>query len=51
MAHWLFKSEPDAYSIDDLAQEKNQTGHWDGVRNYQARNFIRDEMKRAEGET
>ncbi len=41
--YWLFKSEPDVYSIDDLA--KDGTTHWDGVRNYQARNLIRDEMK------
>jgi len=41
--HWLIKSEPDVFSIDDLA--KSKTTHWDGVRNYQARNFIRDEMK------
>lgn len=42
---WLIKSEPEVFSIDDLAKAKNQTTHWDGVRNYQARNFIRDEMK------
>ena len=41
--HWLIKSEPDVFSIDDLA--KSKTTHWDGVQNYQARNFIRDEMK------
>lgn len=40
---WLFKSEPDAYSIDDLANDKVE--HWDGIRNYQARNFIRDDMR------
>ena len=45
MKYWLIKSEPEAFSIDDLAKSKNQTTHWDGVRNYQARNFIRDEMK------
>lgn len=39
------KSEPDVFSIDDLAKSKNQTTYWDGVRNYQARNYIRDEMK------
>ena len=39
------KSEPNAYSIDDLAKEKNQTTFWDGVRNYQARNMLRDEIK------
>jgi len=42
--YWLVKSEPNAYSIHDLANEKNQTTHWDGVRNYQARNTMRDEM-------
>lgn len=43
MRYWLMKSEPDVYSIDDLARD-GSTG-WDGVRNYQARNFMRDEMK------
>lgn len=38
MAHWLFKSEPDAYSIDDLRKAK--TTIWDGIRNYQARNYL-----------
>ena len=42
---WLLKSEPDSFSIQDLAQAKDQTTCWDGVRNYQARNFLRDEMK------
>ncbi len=41
--HWLFKSEPDVYSIDDLARDGST--YWEGVRNYQARNFMRDEMK------
>lgn len=41
--YWLFKSEPEVYSIDDLAKEKKT--FWDGVRNYQARNFLRDEIK------
>jgi len=41
--YWLFKSEPDAYSIDDFAHDKRT--HWDGVRNYQARNFLRDTMQ------
>ncbi|MBI9072391.1 MAG: EVE domain-containing protein [Melioribacteraceae bacterium] len=45
MKYWLGKSEPDCYSIDRLAGEKNKTTSWDGVRNYQARNFMRDEMK------
>lgn len=43
--YWLFKSEPTAYSIDDLAAEKDQTTFWDGVRNYQARNLLRDDIK------
>ncbi len=43
MAYWLMKSEPDAYSIDDL--EKDGTTPWDGIRNYQVRNMIRDDMK------
>ena len=41
--YWLMKSEPDVYSIDDL--ERDGKTFWDGVRNYQARNFMRDEMK------
>ncbi len=45
MKYWLMKSEPSTYSIDDLARAKNQSGFWDGVRNYQARNFLRDGMK------
>ena len=43
MRHWLMKCEPSAYSIDDLARDG--TTSWEGVRNYQARNFLRDEMK------
>lgn len=42
MAYWLFKSEPATYSIDDLARDRREW--WDGVRNYQARNFMRDDM-------
>lgn len=45
MKYWLFKSEPSTFSIDRLAATKERTSHWDGVRNYQARNFMRDEMK------
>ena len=45
MAYWLMKSEPDEFSIDDLEERPNQTEPWDGVRNYQARNMIRDDMK------
>ena len=43
--HWLVKSEPHVFSIDDLAAADNQTTHWDGVRNYQARNTLRDSMQ------
>ncbi len=45
MNYWLMKSEPNAFSIDDLENMPNQTEHWDGVRNYQARNMMRDDMK------
>ncbi len=45
MNYWLMKSEPETYSIDKLLAAKNQTDHWEGVRNYQARNFMRDNMK------
>lgn len=45
MNYWLMKSEPTAFSIDDLEQMPQQTEHWDGVRNYQARNMMRDQMK------
>ena len=48
MNHWLTKSEPDVFGIDDLAQAKRKTTHWDGVRNYQARNFMRDQMRRGD---
>jgi predicted RNA-binding protein with PUA-like domain len=44
MKYWLMKSEPDTFSIDDLNHNPNQTEPWDGIRNYQARNFIRDDM-------
>jgi len=40
--YWLFKSEPSAFSIEHLAQSPKQTAPWDGVRNYQARNYLRD---------
>lgn len=43
MAYWLMKSEPDCFSIDDLASKK--TAPWDGVRNYQVRNMFRDDMQ------
>ena len=48
MKYWLFKSEPDTFSIDDLAAMPRRTTHWDGVRNYQARNMMRDGMKRGD---
>lgn len=43
MTYWLMKSEPDAYSIDDLERDGREM--WDGIRNYQARNMMRDDMK------
>ena len=49
MAYWLMKSEPADVSIDDLAKLSNQTVPWYGVRNYQARNFMRDDMKVGDG--
>jgi predicted RNA-binding protein with PUA-like domain len=45
MRHWLMKSEPSEVSIDDLAAARGQTVPWFGVRNYQARNFMRDDMR------
>ncbi|MDH5286136.1 MAG: EVE domain-containing protein [Betaproteobacteria bacterium] len=45
MRHWLMKSEPDEFSIDDLARARGQTTPWFGVRNYQARNYMRDGMR------
>lgn len=45
MRYWLMKSEPDEFSIDDLAKAPKQTTAWFGVRNYQARNYMRDEMR------
>ncbi len=45
MAYWLMKSEPDTFSLDDLGKRPKGTEHWDGVRNYQARNMMRDQMK------
>ena len=46
---WLMKSEPEVFSVDDLAKAPNQTAFWDGVRNYQARNLLRDELKPGDG--
>lgn len=45
MNYWLFKSEPAAFSIEHLENRPGRTEHWDGVRNYQARNFMRDRMR------
>lgn len=45
MRYWLMKSEPDVFGIDDLAKSPKQTTAWWGVRNYQARNFMRDDMR------
>lgn len=42
--YWLFKAEPHIYGIDHLAAAPNKTGRWDGIRNYQARNFLRDQI-------
>ncbi len=47
MNYWLMKSEPDEFSIDDLASKKTEP--WTGVRNYQARNFLRDGMRKGDG--
>jgi len=46
--YWLVKSEPDVFSFDDLLAAPKQTTHWDGVRNFAARNFLRDGMKRGD---
>lgn len=48
MNYWLIKSEPDAFSIDDLKNCPGKKDHWDGIRNYQARNFMRDDMKKGD---
>ena len=47
--YWLFKSEPDVFSIQDLAKAKGKRTEWEGVRNYQARNLLRDEIKVGDG--
>jgi predicted RNA-binding protein with PUA-like domain len=49
MAYWLFKSEPSAYSLADLLAEPDRTTGWDGVRNFQARNFLRDQARVGDG--
>ncbi|MCP5141682.1 MAG: EVE domain-containing protein [Gammaproteobacteria bacterium] len=45
MNYWLMKSEPDVFGLEHLKNRPKQTEHWDGVRNYQARNMLRDQMK------
>jgi predicted RNA-binding protein with PUA-like domain len=45
MSYWLMKSEPRVFGIDDLAKAPRKTTHWDGVRNFQARNFLRDRLR------
>lgn len=45
MRNWLFKSEPTCFSFSDLQSRPDATDHWDGVRNFQARNFLRNEVK------
>jgi predicted RNA-binding protein with PUA-like domain len=47
--YWLVKSEPETFSFDDLLASPRRTTGWDGVRNYQARNFLRDGMKKGDG--
>jgi predicted RNA-binding protein with PUA-like domain len=47
--YWLFKSEPDVYPLEALAKEKGQTTLWDGIRNYQARNTLRDDVQVGDG--
>lgn len=49
MNYWIFKSEPDEYGIDHLAAEANQTTRWNGIRNYQARNNLRDRVRKGDG--
>ena len=48
MRYWLMKSEPDTFGIEDLKQCRNRTEPWDGIRNYQARNFMRDDMNKGD---
>lgn len=48
MSYWLFKSEPDTFGIDDLKARGKKGEPWDGVRNYQARNMLRDEVKKGD---
>ncbi len=48
MNYWLFKSEPGCFSFDDLKARPNMAEHWDGVRNFQARNFLRDTIRKGD---
>ena len=48
MKYWLMKSEPDVFGVDDLMKSPGKRDTWDGVRNYQARNMMRDEMKKGD---
>lgn len=48
MNYWLFKTEPDAFSIEDLSERKEKGEMWDGVRNYQARNILRDQIAKGD---
>ncbi len=47
--YWLFKSEPESFSIHDLAASKGRRTSWEGVRNYQARNMLRDDVRKGDG--
>lgn len=47
--YWLFKSEPEVFSLEDLQREPHRTAGWDGIRNYQARNFLRDDVHKGDG--
>ncbi len=48
MRYWLMKTEPTVFSFDDLRNSPGSTDHWEGVRNYQARNYMRDDMKKGD---
>ncbi|HCU53446.1 MAG TPA: EVE domain-containing protein [Gammaproteobacteria bacterium] len=48
MNYWLMKTEPDCFGLDHLKSRPKRTEHWDGVRNYQARNFLRDSMQKGD---
>lgn len=47
--YWLMKTEPDVFSFEDLVRAPRRTTHWEGVRNYQARNLLRDDLKKGDG--